>query len=65
MCLLFDEFAAFDEAVIVLSDSAGRALGAIAAKFKTTMDTGYKTYTKLYDCGVCPILDYTEEVWGG
>ncbi len=61
---LFDGFVTFDEAVKVLSDSAGRAPGAIIAKFKHVRDIGYKTYTKLYDCGVSPILDYAGEVWG-
>ncbi len=62
--LLFDEFVTFEEAVKVLSDSAGRALGGIIAKFKHVRDIGYKTYTKLYDCGVSPILHYAGEVWG-
>ncbi len=62
--LLFDEFGTFDEAVKVLSGSAGRALGAIIGKFKHVRDIGYKMYTKLYDCGVSPILDYTAEFWG-
>ncbi len=48
----------------VLSDSAGGALGAIIAKSKHVRDIGYRTYTKLYDCGVSPVLDYTGEVWG-
>ncbi len=36
--LLFDEFVTFEEAVKVLTDSAGRALGAILAKFKHVRD---------------------------
>ncbi len=36
--LLFDEFVTFDEAVKVLSDSAGRDLGAIIAKFTHVRD---------------------------
>ncbi len=62
--LLFDEFVTFEEAVKVLTDSAGRALGAILAKFKHVRDIWYKTYTKLYDCEVSPILDYAGEFWG-
>ncbi len=34
------------------------------AKFKHVRNIGYKTYIKLYDCGVSPILDYAGEVCG-
>ncbi len=66
-CCLFvflpDELVTFDQAIKFLSDSAERALGVIA-KFKTVRDIGNKTYTKLYDYGVFPMLDCAGEVWG-
>ncbi len=63
--LLFVECVTFDETVQVLSDSAERALDVIVADFKNITDSEYKTHTKLYNCGVSPILHYTMEVWGG
>ncbi len=50
--LLFDEYVAFNNSIKMLAESAGRALGAIVAKFKHTKDIGYNAYTKLYECGV-------------
>ncbi len=48
----------------VLADSAGRALGAVISKFKANKGLGFKTYTKLFDTGVCPIMDYCGGIWG-
>ena len=48
----------------ILSDSAGRALGAIIAKTKNLKDLGFKTYQKLFNTGVLPVLNYGAEIWG-
>ena len=48
----------------ILAESASRALGGIISKFKMLKDCGYKTYTKLFDSGVLPILNYGAEIWG-
>lgn len=42
----------------------GRALGAIWSKFKLLKNVGVKTYTKLYNTGVTPVLDYGSGIWG-
>ncbi len=62
--LVFDEFLDFNVTAGTLADSAGRALGAIYSKFKILKGLGYKTYTKMYETGVVPILDYCSGVWG-
>jgi hypothetical protein len=62
--LVFDENLDFSVTAEVLAKSAGRALGAIYAKFGKLKDLGYKTYTKLYNTGVAPILDYASAIWG-
>ena len=59
-----DDHLTYIEGVNVLSDSAGRALGAVLDKVKFCRDLGYKTYTQLFKSCVCPILDYGAGVWG-
>ena len=62
--LTLDDHLTFEEGVKALSDSAGRALGAVLNKVKLCRDLGYKTYTQLYNSCVCPVLDYGAGVWG-
>ncbi len=38
--LLFDKYVTFNDSIKMLVESAGRALGAIAAKFKHTKNKG-------------------------
>ena len=54
----------FSETVSGLSKSASRALGVITSKYSTHDGLDYKTYTKLFDSMVCPIMDYGCEIWG-
>ena len=62
--LILDEHLTFGEWTKMLSDSAGRALGAIINKTKYCRDMGFKSYTQLYLSCVCPISDYVAGVWG-
>ena len=62
--LTLDEHLTFDEAVSVLAQSAGRALGSIMNKVKHCGNLGFNTYTQLYESGVCPVSDYACGVWG-
>ncbi len=50
--------------VMVLANSAGRALGAIYNNYRLNKCFGYNTYIKLYHSGVVPILYYCSSVWG-
>ena len=59
-----DEFMKYVKCSSLLADSAGRALGGIISKIKTLKDCGYKTYTRLFESGVLPILNYGSEIWG-
>ena len=59
-----DEHLNFHKCSQILADSGGRALGGIITKFRSLKDTGYKTYTKLFDTGVVPVLNYGSEIWG-
>ena len=45
------------------ADSGSRALGAIITKYKQMPYMCYKTYTKLFDACVYPILDYCSPIW--
>ena len=62
--LVLNEFFDLGITANILSDSAGRALGAIIAKTKNLKDLGFKTYQKLFNTGFLPILNYVAEIWG-
>jgi hypothetical protein len=62
--VILDEFLDYTRCSDVLSESAGRALGSIISKFKVLKDVGFKTFSKMYDVGVVPIMDYCSGVWG-
>jgi hypothetical protein len=47
-----------------LATAAGRALGSLVNKYKSIKGLGYYTFTKMYNSGICPILDYGAEIWG-
>ena len=59
-----DKYLTFDEGIKALSDSGGRALGAVIKKAMACRDLGFKTFTELYRSCVCPVLDYGAGVWG-
>ena len=61
--IIIDEHLKFDSCISALASAAGRALGAIISKFKELKNVGYHTYTKLYNNGVTPILEYSCVVW--
>ena len=61
--VMLDEFLKFDCASDEFATSAQRALGAIISKYKLFKDMGFNTYTKLFNTGVIPILDYCAPVW--
>ena len=54
----------FTENAEILGQASGRALGSVISKYKTHKFMGYKTYTKLYESCVCPVMDYGSSVWG-
>ena len=58
------ELGHFMPGVNMLSEAAGRALGGLIAKVKCLNDVGYVTFTKMYQAGVTPIMDYGSEIWG-
>ena len=62
--IVMDEFLDFSTTASILAESGGRALGAIYSKFKYNKGLGFKTYSKMYDVGISPILDYCSGVWG-
>ncbi len=48
----------------LLAGAAGRALGAIISKFKCLKNVSFKTFSKMYQVNVVPIVDYSSSVWG-
>ncbi len=61
---VLDEYLTFGKATEVLSAAANRALGGMINKFKSMREMSYRTYTKLYESLVCPVMDYGSAVWG-
>ncbi len=59
-----DEYLTFGKVTDVLSTAANRALGGMINKFKSMREMNYRTYTKLYESLVCPVMDYGSAVWG-
>ncbi len=59
-----DEYLTFAKATEVLSTAANNALGGMINKFKNMREMNYRTYTKLYESLVCPVMDYGAAVWG-
>ncbi len=63
ICVILNEFVNFNVIADILYGAANRAHRAIISKYKHINGLGYYTYTKLYNSGVCQILDYCSEVW--
>ncbi len=62
--VIFDEFLEFNCAAKTLSGAAGRAIGKLWSVYKGFNGLGYKSFTKLYESYVDPILCYCTGVWG-
>ena len=62
--ILFNEFGNLDSAVELLADSASRALGVIISKYKILKNVRFHSFTRMYNAGVIPILQYGAEIWG-
>lgn len=62
--VVFDEVLKFTAAEELLAESAGHALGSVISKTREHADICHKTYTKLCEQCVDPIVDYCSEVLG-
>ncbi len=62
--LVLNKFLDFNITAQVLSDAANRVLRSIINKYKAINGLGYYAYIRLFQSGVCPILDYGSEIWG-
>ena len=47
-----------------LSRGAGRALGSLIHKISGLKDFGFKSYEKLFNSCIVPIMDYCSSIWG-
>ena len=54
----------FKYSINVLSEAAGRSLGAMIAKMHLLRNSGFQTFTKMYHSCVVPISDYFAGIWG-
>ena len=62
--VILNEFLDYSVTAKFLADSGNRALGALINKYKHLNGLGYYSYTKLFQSGVCPILDYGSGIRG-
>ena len=62
--VIFKEKQDFSSTAKALASGAGRTLGSIIAKMQSMKDFGFKTYEKLYESCITPILDYAASVLG-
>ncbi len=61
--LVLNDFLDFNIRAQVLSDATNRALGSIINKYKAINGLDYSTYTRLFQSGGCPIMNYGSEIW--
>ena len=59
-----DENLSFSKLDEAMSKQAKKVLGALIYKYKTMGNMGSKTFTKLFETNVVPILDYGMEILG-
>jgi exonuclease III len=62
-CIL-DENLDFTVTANTLADAAGRAVGSLVNKCIKSNNLVFKTYSKLYESCIIPIMDYAAGVWG-
>ena len=62
--IILNEFMTFNSNVEILTESGGRALGALITKSKSVKNMGHAMFSKLYHSCVIPILDYCSGAWG-
>ena len=62
--VIFTEKNDFTQNAEKLARGAGRALGSVIPKLQTLKEFGIKTYEKLFNSCVVPILDYQSSIWG-
>ena len=61
--LTLDEHLNFDEGISQLVGAGSRALSAVIGKTRNNFDLGYRSFTRLLNCCVMPVLDYASGVW--
>jgi hypothetical protein len=61
--LYLDEHLNYKTALETLSRSASKALGALTAKYIKAKGLHFRTYTKLYNSTILPIMNYASVVW--
>ena len=62
--VIFTDKRNFNDNADNLAKAGGRALGAVISKLHNLKEYGIKTYEKLFNSCVVPILKYSSSVWG-
>ena len=64
LATVLNEFLDFKVTGKAAAEGASRALGKLLGKYYANKGLGYRTYTKLFECCIAPIMDYASGVWG-
>ncbi len=59
--VILNEYLEYDTTVIILSEAAARAIGAVIAKTRHLSDLGFKTFKRLSCTGIVLNLGYCSE----
>ncbi len=62
--VILNEYLEYNTTATILSEAAGKDLGAVIAKTRQLSDWGFKTFEKLFCSGIVPIIGYCLEIWG-
>jgi len=62
--LVLNEHLNYNITCDILSRSAGRAFGSCINKFKSLKNMEFRTYTKIYNTCIVPVINYGSEIWG-
>ena len=61
--IILNEYIDYTETANALNESAGRAFSSLIVNLYNKMDLLYSSYTKVYECNLVPIMDYSSSVW--
>ena len=62
--IFINDFLDFSYTADTLAQAGSRALGSVIQKIHSKKDIGFKTYKKLYESCVIPVIDYCSSSWG-
>ena len=62
--IIFNEHLSWKSAIEAISTSVSRAASLIICKYRSCGGFNYKIYSRLYECLILPIVNYSSFLWG-